>query len=142
VSRDQENASARLARYLETRADEIDLDWVAVAREAGITVETLRAVRRGNNRPSRATRKGLDRALRWEPGSVAAILEYGEPTPVHPTGSQQLEDVRRMLASQMEDLDAIEAELHRRWAKMWKDHDRTQLDVLLRTLRELQGNSH
>lgn len=99
----REPATQRLASYLEARADELDLDWRDVAEEAGISVETLRAIRRGNNLPSRGTRRGLDRALRWELGSVTAILAGDEPTPVTAkrkprVGDDFAERIERILA--------------------------------------------
>lgn len=58
------------------------MTWAEVATQAKITVETLRAIRRGNNEPSALTKSGLERALRWQPGSVARILSGGAPTPI------------------------------------------------------------
>lgn len=58
------------------------MTWAEVAREADITVETLRALRRGKNEPSDLTKRGLDRALQWEPGGVQSILNGGSPRPV------------------------------------------------------------
>ena len=53
--------------------------WRALSERAGISYETLRAVRAGGN-PGEATADGLERALRWQPGSIRAILAGGEPT--------------------------------------------------------------
>lgn len=57
------------------------MTWAAVASEADITVETLRAIRRGKNEPSDLTRRGLDRALKWQVGSVANVLAGRDPLP-------------------------------------------------------------
>lgn len=43
-----------------------------------------------------------------------------------------------LLAEASADMDAIEAELNRRWVRMWQANDREQLAELLRTLRALQ----
>lgn len=74
--------SHRLATYLEQRADELGLDWTDLARLANITPQTLRVIRRGLNLPGRKTKRGLERALQWEPRSIDDIYADGEPTPV------------------------------------------------------------
>jgi hypothetical protein len=55
------------------------MTWAEVASEARITVETLRAIRRGNNQPSTLTKRGLERALQWQAGSIQAVLAGGDP---------------------------------------------------------------
>jgi|SRR5690606_7104785 len=74
----------RLAQAIEARRGELGLSLREVAERAGITGETLRAVRRGSNEPSQLTKRGIERALRWAPGSVDAILAGGDPTPAGP----------------------------------------------------------
>ncbi|MGV2384200.1 MAG UNVERIFIED_CONTAM: helix-turn-helix transcriptional regulator [Thermobifida fusca] len=74
----------RLAQAVEARRGELGLSLREVAERAGITGETLRAVRRGSNEPSQLTKRGIERALRWAPGSVDAILAGGDPTPAGP----------------------------------------------------------
>src|SRR5690606_39965041 len=74
----------RLAQAIEARRGELGLSLREVAERAGITGETLRAVRRGSNEPSQLTKRGIERALRWAPGSVDAILAGGDPTPPGP----------------------------------------------------------
>lgn len=54
--------------------------WVDIAREAAITTSALSAIRRGEYRPSAHTARALEDALRWEHGSIDAILAGGEPT--------------------------------------------------------------
>lgn len=53
--------------------------WRDLSTKAGISYETLRALRAGGN-PSDGTTYALEKALRWEPGSVRAILAGGDPT--------------------------------------------------------------
>lgn len=64
----------RLASAIETRRGELGLSLREVAELAGITGETLRAVRKGSNEPSSLTKRGIERALRWAPGSVDLVL--------------------------------------------------------------------
>lgn len=41
------------------------------------------------SRPTAKTQEALERALHWEPGSIALILDGGMPTPVRETGSEE-----------------------------------------------------
>lgn len=71
-----------LGWWMDERRGELGLTWDQVAERAGVSPETLR---RNANRPDRMrtiTRKGIERALMWESGSVDAILDGGEPTPL------------------------------------------------------------
>lgn len=70
----------RLASAIEDRRSELGLSLREVAQLADITGETLRAVRKGSNDPSPLTRRGIEKALDWKAGSVAAVLAGGEPT--------------------------------------------------------------
>lgn len=67
---------------MDERRQALGKTWAQVAREAGITIETLRAIRRGKNEPSGLTRRGLDNALHWEAGSVQRVLSGQDPRPV------------------------------------------------------------
>lgn len=67
---------------MEERRQALGMTWAEVASEADITVETLRAVRRGNNQPSPLTKRGLEQALRWQTGSVDAIYANRDPQPL------------------------------------------------------------
>lgn len=51
-----------------------------IAGAAGISVPTLTALRKGTNVPTEDTKRGVENALRWEPGSIDDILAGGEPT--------------------------------------------------------------
>jgi transcriptional regulator with XRE-family HTH domain len=63
-----------------------------VAKAAGITVETLGALRKGQNYPRSDTAWGVDGALRWErnPSSTLAIFNGGEPVAL-PDEPQEVE---------------------------------------------------
>ena len=73
-----------LASAIDERRGELGLSLREVAELAGVTAETLRAVRKGSNEPSSLTKHGIERALRWEPGSVASVLNGGGPTAREP----------------------------------------------------------
>lgn len=62
------------------RRGELGMTWDEVAEIAGVTASTLFRNASNPNGPRTTTRKGIERALRWESGSVDAILAGGNPT--------------------------------------------------------------
>ena len=78
----------RLDEAMNQRRLELRLKWRDLAEAAGITYEALRAIRRGESRPTEFTARALDAVLQWAPGSVHAILGGGEPTPLEATADQ------------------------------------------------------
>ncbi|MDX3170070.1 helix-turn-helix transcriptional regulator [Streptomyces scabiei] len=82
----------RLDEAMNQRRLELRLKWRDLAEAAGITYEALRAIRRGESRPTEFTARALDAVLRWAPGGVYAILDGGGPSPLQPvTGEGQAE---------------------------------------------------
>ncbi|GAA2085190.1 hypothetical protein GCM10009780_25020 [Actinomadura alba] len=72
-----------LADYIRTRMDQLRLTWADVARDGRIPEEELHDLRR-QMIPEGHVKLGLERALRWEPGSIDAIVDTGkEPATVH-----------------------------------------------------------
>jgi len=63
-----------LGRHIDERREELGLTLREVARASGLTVETLRAIRYGENVPRGLTRAAIERALRWEAHSIDRIL--------------------------------------------------------------------
>jgi transcriptional regulator with XRE-family HTH domain len=71
-----------LADHIRTRMDQLRLTWADVARDAGIPEEEIHDLRRQMT-PEGHVKLGLERALRWEPGSIDAIFDTGkEPATV------------------------------------------------------------
>ena len=96
---------------MDERRQTLGMTWAEVASEAKITVETLRAIRRGKNDPSDLTKRGLDRALQWQPGGVQRTLDGGEPRPIDsptpPTGTRgpaEAEGEESPIAAQLQTL--------------------------------------
>lgn len=58
---------------------DLGMTWREVAATAGISYETLRAVRKGDSTGGQLTLSSIERALGWAPGSIAAIDDGGEP---------------------------------------------------------------
>lgn len=71
----------RLSELMEDRRLDLGLTLRQVAQNAGVSYESLRAMRSstyGDPRP--LTMRGLDRALHWKGGSVKRVLyDGGEP---------------------------------------------------------------
>jgi hypothetical protein len=108
----------RLNRHMEDRRYELGMrTWRALSDRAGIAYETLRALRAGSN-PSDATVRDLETALRWERGSIDAILAGGEPTPrverhVGLRDSARAEDDLADRPPTRQELEEITAEIRR-----------------------------
>lgn len=77
----------RLDQAMERRRVALRLSWRDVAREAGLSYEALRAVRRGDRSPSAITRARIEEALGWDSGSVDAILAGGNASITIPLGT-------------------------------------------------------
>ncbi|MEU2450090.1 MULTISPECIES: helix-turn-helix transcriptional regulator [unclassified Streptomyces] len=65
---------------MDRRRQTLGLTWRQVAEQAGISYETLRAIRKGEQAGSDLTRRGLERALQWETGGFEISEAGGEPT--------------------------------------------------------------
>lgn len=73
----------QLAAAVKERRIALGLTQTQVAELGGLSVELLRMVEnnRTGQRLSAPKARGLERALRWESGSIAAVIAGGEPTP-------------------------------------------------------------
>jgi hypothetical protein len=78
-----------LGRHMDNRRRQLGLTWREVAHAAGLTYETVRAIRFGDNQPQGLTRTQIDRALRWEEGSTERFLADGTaPAPLDRPGPE------------------------------------------------------
>lgn len=71
-----------LGWWMDERRGELALTWQQVADEAGVSTETLYRIADGGRTPRTTTRKGIERALQWQPGSIDAIAASGKPAPL------------------------------------------------------------
>lgn len=70
----------RLDEAMRRRRLEIGMKtWRDLALAAGVSYETLRALRNGEGKPADSTVHGIERALQWQPGSVQRVLEDKDP---------------------------------------------------------------
>ncbi|MFJ9979646.1 helix-turn-helix domain-containing protein [Streptomyces cyaneofuscatus] len=80
---------------MNARRLQLGMAWKELATSAGISYETLRAVRKGQTGAPLTLRK-IEQALRWAQGSITQVERGGEPTPLAddeatagPHGSEQ-----------------------------------------------------
>jgi DNA-binding XRE family transcriptional regulator len=86
--------SERLDQAMNARRLELRMNWRQVADAAHISYTALRAIRRGDYRPTQLTAQALDAALQWRPGSIDAVLAGGDAEPLSPAASQERESSR------------------------------------------------
>ena len=72
-------ARERLASLMDDRRLELRLRWREVAEAGGISYEALRDVRNGKGGIRRLTERAIEAGLQWAPGSIAQILDGGDP---------------------------------------------------------------
>ncbi|MEV0726050.1 helix-turn-helix transcriptional regulator [Micromonospora purpureochromogenes] len=79
-----------LAQKVRARRVELGLSVRAAAQAAEMDRNTWSYLEDGSRKTAEFKYAGIERALRWEPGSVSAILEGREPTPI--SGPKAAED--------------------------------------------------
>ncbi|MFM9628947.1 helix-turn-helix domain-containing protein [Streptomyces galilaeus] len=126
----------RLDDAMNTRRLELRLNWRQVADAAEISYTALRAIRRGDYRPTELTARRIDGALDWAPGTTLATLdgreqsaldpELGEPSAStsageperQPTLSQELELAQRLLAATVREMHLTPQEADEVWQRV------------------------
>jgi hypothetical protein len=117
----------RLAEVMDLRRAELGLKWDDVAIDGGVSVATLRRMRRGNAiTTDNAT--AAERGLRWRMGSIRAVLAGGLPSPMEsgeraPMASTAEANRASILSATSEQLvemrqvveDVLGAEMANRW---------------------------
>ncbi|WP_146755545.1 transcriptional regulator [Micromonospora saelicesensis] len=71
-----------LARKVRARRVELGLSVRAAAQAAEMDRNTWSYLEDGSKKTAEFKYAGIERALQWEPGSVTAILDGRDPTPV------------------------------------------------------------
>lgn len=121
----------RLAACMDTRREDLRLTWAEVAKKAGVSRETLRQIRNGEGEIRPLTRRGIEDALGWAPGSITAILAGGEPTLAG--ASKDEGRTRDEPGAEHEDDDLLTPEERRLIERVRRDPDvrRRLLDAIL-----------
>jgi transcriptional regulator with XRE-family HTH domain len=122
-----------LADYIGTRMDQLRLTWADVARDAGISEEELDDLRH-HMMPEGHVKLGLERALRWEPGSIDAIFDTGR----EPATIERWREERRVKPSQ----GFTEEEVRQAEAIAERVRNDPELARALATLLELRPPDH
>jgi hypothetical protein len=93
-----------LDEHMNRRRLDLGMKWRDVASNGGISYEAVRSARAGEGEPADLTKRGIERALKWQPGSVDAILAGGEPTPLDeaPAREVTVADLAAQLAKERE----------------------------------------
>ena len=125
------SARRHLADLMDDRREELRLTWEQVAQLAGVSRETIRQTRMGDSEIRPLTRRGIEDALQWEAGSIAAILDGGQPTvaseqpgpPLHPVPEVADERLDRMEEDFRQAREALER-LEQAFAKLRQQRNR------------------
>lgn len=122
-----EKPHERLNRAMDQRRLTLGLDWEQVATRAGITSAALRAIRRGKNRGRDLTRRKLDDALQWEPGTLDGLAD----------GRIGPDEVRESERSPSDDDMPLTRGEFRLYLALCQDPDATLSDAAMNKLRAL-----
>lgn len=82
-----------LARKVRARRVELGLSVRAAALAAEMDRNTWSYLEDGSKRTAEFKYAGIERALQWEPGSVTAILDGREPTPITAADHEDDEEI-------------------------------------------------
>lgn len=105
----------RLDLAMDARRLSLNLEWRDLAKAAGVSYETLRALRRAGN-AAPLTKRRVEEALHWTPGSIDEVLAGGQPTlaiPPSPT-SDDVDELTALRAQLDRILDRIQEIQQRR----------------------------
>lgn len=116
----------QLDAAMNDRRLELRMTWNDLAKAAGISDVTLRAIRRGDNRPSPLTSRRIEDALHWKRSSIDLILSGGEARPAE-------EDAELQMMQANEGLDPTVAEL-----RIEMERERARSDRLEQRIRDLE----
>jgi hypothetical protein len=107
----------RLAQLMEERRLDLGLRWSDVAAESGMSVEGLRAMRRDGAVPRPLNQRGIERALRWERGSIGRILRGGDPAPAAAETAVSGDDLERLERDLGVDLSRLDPDVRDTWLR-------------------------
>lgn len=106
-------ARQRLADLMDERRQELDKLWQDVGKDGGISLKALHTARTGASGIRPATRRKIEKGLRWERMSVDRVLAGEDPVPLQPSlvavpdelgGGDVYDIVRRVLTDPLERL--------------------------------------
>jgi hypothetical protein len=89
------------------RTQELRISAREAAARAGISRNAWVGIEGARNRPQERNRAGIEDVLGWAPGSIAAILAGGEPTPADRSATAPDADLDERLVAEIERIQAL-----------------------------------
>lgn len=120
----------QLSDVMDERRLAMGLSWKVVAERARVSAEALRAIRRGDYRPSALTARGLEDVLELPHGTIHSILDGVDlaEAPTHEQLDAEMSDLERLV----DELDErLQVRLHGR-----RDRERRAVMEIIRSLAE------
>lgn len=97
----------RLGSLIRERRRWLGLTMASAAAAAGIDRNTWSTAESGSRRIVDNNYAGIERAIGWAPGSIAAVLAGGEPTPAGQPLATGPADLDERLAAEVERITAL-----------------------------------
>lgn len=98
-----------LEHWMNHRRRELRIKWTEVARRAGMSVQNVLRIRKGQISISEDAADGVEDALQWARGSVQRVIQEGAPpipvapvagstqgAPLSPEATQLFEDIEKL----------------------------------------------
>ena len=117
--------SNNLARHIAQRRRQLELSKSAAVTVAQVSRPAWDSWENGVRLPQDSKYGAIERALKWQPGSVEAVLAGGEPTPAQPTVDDEEREYRAYLADRRPRFSAAAIE---RMVDTWRAERRRILD--------------
>jgi len=106
----------RLDTLIEQARLDLGVEFKELAALAGIAPETLRALRK-TGKANALTKRRVEAAIKWQAGSIDAVLEGGEPQRATNAAEPQADELTRLrtenveLRAQVEEVGELRSEL-------------------------------
>jgi transcriptional regulator with XRE-family HTH domain len=113
---------SRLDGVMNRRRVELRLTWRQLATRAGVSYETLRAIRKGESAGGELSKANIEQALLWGQGSIASVEAGGDPLPLQeaaehpaPTAAEEVDPRSEAIMTILADLPPrVQADVMRR----------------------------
>lgn len=110
-----------LDSLISDRRRALRIKWTEVARRAGMSVQNLLRIRKGQVRITWDAADGIDDAMQWPRGSVeAAVLEGRRPIPLQSPSSSHELDLRDDTERYIWSMDALDEDLRWKYIRTWR----------------------
>lgn len=128
---------SRLARLVVERRNELGMTQADVQAAGGPSQATMYLIEHaGRTRYQARILNSLERVLRWRPGSVRAVLEGGDPTPIEEAAAPVVTRVRVEEKPPAEETPYTDPYERQIWEMDLPEDERRSLIAHLRALKE------